>query len=302
MVEFRAFRAMRFRSVRDQPPVDAPPSWRARATDRAAEREVEVNVVHLLDPLGRPEDRSKYVRFAGSAALMAQWRRQGVLEVDDVPRHPVAGPFRAGLVPLDRTELLILTPIPPAEREERRRLLEATRAHFEFPVGLAEFDEDGTPVGPILVIEGGAVVEAAKEHRRARGARADGKAEEWVPIWLGDLRTESVRPHPIQLECPTNALPTEPFDLLAALAGNELGPWTPAQSPESTQDLGDSGHDCTREGRGYIRFPALNGEQAMRAFAMGLPIPWRVENVTAPMRAGAVMCAWADWRPAEAVS
>src|SRR5579862_7318601 len=43
------------------------------------------NIVHLTLPTGKIDDRSKFVKYARSASALAEWRREGVLALDQTP-------------------------------------------------------------------------------------------------------------------------------------------------------------------------------------------------------------------------
>jgi uncharacterized protein (DUF1015 family) len=117
------------------------------------------NVVHLTLPEKKSDDRSKYVKYARSAAALAEWRRQNVLKLEEAPvfyrytqRFTIPGDSQ-----LERTALIALIKTEPYEKgvvlpheqtfpkhkEDRLRILEATRAHLECIFGLYE-DPDGS--------------------------------------------------------------------------------------------------------------------------------------------------------------
>lgn len=117
------------------------------------------NVVHLTLPEQNEDDRSKFVKYARSAAALAEWRREGILVPEpqpvyyrysqtfsipgDIKRHT-----RTSLIALLKTEPYdkgIVLPHEqtfPKHKEDRLRILEATRAHLECIFGLFE-DESG---------------------------------------------------------------------------------------------------------------------------------------------------------------
>ncbi|MFI5384492.1 MAG: DUF1015 domain-containing protein [Fimbriimonadales bacterium] len=113
------------------------------------------NVVHLTLPESHPDDRSKYVKYARSAAHLAEWRRENVLVPEDQPAfYRYTQRFRIPHTPdlLKRTALIALIKTEPYEKgivlpheqtfpkhkEDRLRILEATRAHLECIFGLYE--------------------------------------------------------------------------------------------------------------------------------------------------------------------
>jgi len=117
------------------------------------------NVVHITLPEAKEDDRSKYVKYARSAATISEWRREGVLQLEDQPafyRYTQTFRLPHSLEPFTRTSVIVLlkcepyetgTVLPhertfPKHKEDRLRLLEATRSHLEEIFGLFE-DQDG---------------------------------------------------------------------------------------------------------------------------------------------------------------
>ena len=117
------------------------------------------NVVHLTLPEQKSDDRSKFVKYARSAADMADWRRHGALRKDHKPtfyRYRQAFTIPGSRQSFTRTALIALIKVEPYEKgivlpheqtfpkhkEDRLRILEATRAHLECIFGLFE-DEGG---------------------------------------------------------------------------------------------------------------------------------------------------------------
>lgn len=117
------------------------------------------NVVHLTLPESHQDDRSKYVKYARSAARLAEWRRDGILEVEGQPAlYRYTQTFRTAPGGDDyvRTSVIVLIKVEPYEtgtvlphertfpkhKEDRLRILEATRSHLEEIFGLYE-DPDG---------------------------------------------------------------------------------------------------------------------------------------------------------------
>lgn len=118
----------------------------------------EYNAVWLTLPEGSSEDRSKFVKYGRSATRLATWRRDGILVADDLPSL-----YRYTQTFLDPTEqrqrsrtcmICLLKTEPyekgvvlpheqtfPKHKEDRLRLLEATRSHLECIFGLY-LDED----------------------------------------------------------------------------------------------------------------------------------------------------------------
>lgn len=113
------------------------------------------NVVYLTLPESQPDDRSKFVKYARSAAALSEWRREGVLEPEakpafyryvqtfHIPRVPETF-TRTSMIALIKTEpydkgvVLPHEQTFPKHKEDRMRILEATRAHLECIFGLYE--------------------------------------------------------------------------------------------------------------------------------------------------------------------
>jgi uncharacterized protein (DUF1015 family) len=113
------------------------------------------NIVHLTLPEQQADDRSKYVKYARSAARLSEWRREGALRLEERPaiyRYTQTFTLPRELGPLTRSAILVLIKTEPYEagvvlpheqtfpkhKEDRLRLLEATRAHLESIFGLFE--------------------------------------------------------------------------------------------------------------------------------------------------------------------
>jgi uncharacterized protein (DUF1015 family) len=148
--------------------------------DRYAAKHPE-NVVWMTLPEQLPDDRSKYVKYARSAARLEALRRDGKLARDEAPSFyrltqtfEVPGATR----PLVREALVALIKVEPysagvvlpheqtfpKHKEDRLRILEATRAHLECIYGLYEDDggdayalvhgAPGEPVGDVTTEDG----------------------------------------------------------------------------------------------------------------------------------------------------
>lgn len=116
------------------------------------------NVVRLTLPESEPDDRSKFVKYARSAARLEEWRRESVLSPEAKPAfYRYTQTFDVpGLAALERTTLVTLIKVEPYDKgvvlpheqtfpkhkEDRLRILEATRSHLECIFGLYE-DESG---------------------------------------------------------------------------------------------------------------------------------------------------------------
>jgi uncharacterized protein (DUF1015 family) len=119
----------------------------------------EHNVVRLTLPEQHADDRSKYVKYLRSAATLAEWRRDGTLVLEDEPSiYRYVQSFKLPHIDeaYHRTSFICLIKVEPYEKgvvlpheqtfpkhkEDRLRILEATRAHLECIFGLYE-DPDG---------------------------------------------------------------------------------------------------------------------------------------------------------------
>lgn len=157
MATIRPFRGLRFTSKAGRlekltaPPYDViSPAER----DGYAARNPH-NVVHLTLPESQPDDRSKYIKYARSGALLAEWRREEILAPEPEPafyryiqRYEIPGTpemlERTAIIALIKTEpyekgvVLPHEQTFPKHKEDRLRLLEATHAHLECIFGLFE--------------------------------------------------------------------------------------------------------------------------------------------------------------------
>lgn len=157
MAVLRPFRGLRFSSsAGDLAELVAPPYDVISPDERQALfGHNQHNVVALTLPEQNPDDRSKFVKYARSAARLEQWRNEGVLALESKPAFyrytqtfSVPGsdqqfermclmatikvePYEAGVVlPHEQTF--------PKHKEDRLRILEATRSHLECIYGLIE--------------------------------------------------------------------------------------------------------------------------------------------------------------------
>lgn len=178
MAEIRPFRGLRYKA--EAGPIDslvAPPYdvINPEERDELALRS-EHNVVHLTLPQQNEDDRSKFVKYARSAATLGEWRRQGILTPELQPAfYRYTQTFRVHHLSPDsftRTSLIALIKVEPYEKgvvlpheqtfpkhkEDRLRILEATRAHLECIFGLYE-----DPAGNLYEALGSAAVSTAVE-------------------------------------------------------------------------------------------------------------------------------------------
>lgn len=160
MATIRPFRGLRYAATAG--PLDnqvAPPydvlSWEER--DALAARSPH-NVVHLTLPEQLPDDRSKFVKYARSASRLEQWRNDGALAVEAKPsfyRYRQTFSVPGSPDRLERVALIATIKVEPYEKgvvlpheqtfpkhkEDRLRILEATRSHLECIYGLFEDDD-----------------------------------------------------------------------------------------------------------------------------------------------------------------
>ncbi len=137
------------------------------------------NVVRLTLPDSESDDRSKFVKYARSGALLAEWRREEALlpedepavyrytQIFDIPRSPDSF-VRSSLIALIKTEpyekgvVLPHEQTFPKHKEDRLHILEATRSHLECIFGLFE-DPNRDIHGAIVGSAGGTPVETTSD-------------------------------------------------------------------------------------------------------------------------------------------
>ncbi len=155
----RALRALRYSSKAG--PLEqlvAPPYDVLSTEDRnRLASESPFNIVHLTLPESEMGDRSKFVKYARSASRLEQWRDEGTLELEQRPtfyRYRQTFTIPGSREPIERQSLIALIQVVPYDRgivlpheqtfpkhkEDRLRILEATRAHLECIYGLYEDD------------------------------------------------------------------------------------------------------------------------------------------------------------------
>lgn len=116
------------------------------------------NAVNLTLPEQEKGDRSKFVKYARSASRLEEWRRGGILRLEDAPSfYRYTQEFEIPGFPerITRTKLIGLIKVEPyskgvilpheqtfpKHKEDRLRILEATRTHLECIFGLFEDDD-----------------------------------------------------------------------------------------------------------------------------------------------------------------
>ncbi len=89
------------------------------------------------------DDRSPFIQYARSAAMWAEWVREGVVILDQELSTQTAevkgNSFHYGLLPLDH--LTQLVSVPPSAKDHLQRLLEATQLYSE-PIIVVPNGED----------------------------------------------------------------------------------------------------------------------------------------------------------------
>ncbi len=162
MAQIRPFKGLRYGAKAGElaslvaPPYDV--LSQAQRDEYAAQN--EHNVVQITLPESQDDDRSKFIKYMRSASRLADWRREGVLELESKPTfYRYVQKFNVPGEPekLTRTSVVVLLKTEPYEKgvvlpheqtfpkhkEDRLRLLEATRTHVESIYGLYE-DPDGS--------------------------------------------------------------------------------------------------------------------------------------------------------------
>lgn len=160
MATVRPFRGLRFSDEAGQlsditaPPYDViSPEQRENLAEKN-----DYNVVRLTLPESEEGDRSKFVKYARSASRLQEWRDKGILSLEEKPSFyrltqtfDVPGTGQT----MTRTKLIVLIKVEPyandvvlpheqtfpKHKEDRLRILEATRSHLECIFGLFEDDQ-----------------------------------------------------------------------------------------------------------------------------------------------------------------
>lgn len=177
MAKIRPFRALRYGPEAGQiaelvaPPYDV---LTPEERDELAKRN-QHNIVRLTLPESEPDDRNKFVKYGRSATRLAEWRKAGLLVLEDQPTlyryiqrfqtTPDSPVFERttfiGLLktePYDKGVVLPHEQTFPKHKEDRLRILEATRSHLECIFGLFE-DQDGIIYNELVHAPGRTLVE-----------------------------------------------------------------------------------------------------------------------------------------------
>ena len=164
MATIRAFKGTRY-SAEDISALVAPPYDVISESERAGfAAQSPHNVVFLTLPEQNADDRSKYIKYARSASRLEEWLRNAVIQVEDKPtfyrlkqtfKTPYGDEFtRTALIatikvePYENGVVLPHEQTFPKHKEDRLRILEATKSHLECIFGLFE-DPDRSILGQI---------------------------------------------------------------------------------------------------------------------------------------------------------
>lgn len=173
MATVRPFRGLRYTdaagSIAD---VVAPPYDVISASEREtlAARSPR-NIVHLTLPEQQADDRSKFVKYARCAAALEEWRRDGTLSPEPKPAfYRYTQAFDVAGERMTRTKLVTTIKVEPysegvvlpheqtfpKHKEDRLRVLEATRSHLECIFGL--YEDDDKAIHALVTGASGAIV------------------------------------------------------------------------------------------------------------------------------------------------
>lgn len=160
MATIRPFRGLRFsESAGPLGSLVAPPYDVLSPAERdLLASKSEHNIVHLTLPEQNADDRSKFIKYARAASRLADWRRTGAVQLEEQPSFyrysqvfnvPIAGHqlTRQSLIatikvePYEKGVVLPHEQTFPKHKEDRLRILEATRSHLECIYGLYEDDD-----------------------------------------------------------------------------------------------------------------------------------------------------------------
>ena len=160
MATIRPFRGLRYSATAGPLADQVAPPYDVLSSDErdALATRSSHNVVHLTLPEQLPDDRSKFVKYARSASRLEQWRHDGSLVVEARPsfyRYRQTFSVPGSPDRLERLALIATIKVEPYEKgvvlpheqtfpkhkEDRLRILEATRSHLECIYGLFEDDD-----------------------------------------------------------------------------------------------------------------------------------------------------------------
>jgi hypothetical protein len=147
----------------------------------------------LKNPERKPDDRSPFVRYARSAALWAEWVREGLVIQDEEASIPVleAGgfSFRFGIVPIQT--LSPLTSVLPSAKEHGQRLLEGIQLYTDPIVVVSKGDS-------YKVVGNHELFESARSYQADVARPGKVRASDYCLVALADEGyLDSIQPQPL---------------------------------------------------------------------------------------------------------
>jgi hypothetical protein len=244
MLELKAWRALRRTGDADQ--------LRGFLGPHSATSQPAVGgITKLARPESEPDDRSKFIRYGRSSAQLIEWRRSGQLEIAKSRAYVQESAGVRGLWALSKSEGIVSAIETDAKRkEDRLRLLEATRTQFE-PVIVLTTDESFAPhlngsatpfadvldqkisrfdspppsVTDLVAILGVEELEAARTFRNLRHAEPDA-IERFVLVLVLPALGTKCHPHSIALPEADDATILRAAEHLGELQESDIGPCT----------------------------------------------------------------------------
>jgi len=169
------------------------------------------NTVWLTLPESLPDDRSKFVKYARSSSRLTEWKREGILKAEEKPcfylylqtfTDPLSNRCLTrqaliALLKLEPYEKGIVLPHEetfPKHKEDRLRLLEATRTHLECIYGLYKDEEkhverylSSAPFETIATVRSSdGILHELKRCMDSQAIEKIAKAMESEKIWIAD--------------------------------------------------------------------------------------------------------------------
>ncbi|CAN1561043.1 Uncharacterised conserved protein UCP033563 [Fimbriimonadaceae bacterium] len=230
-----------------------------------------VNIGRLSSPEGQADDRSKFIRYARSAAQLADWRRTAILGTGRERAFVLdygTCRYLLALVRLDDLTPMVLTDVN--RREDRLRLLEATRTQLEPIMALTQDDQFDTwlngisgelignfgeanvfrvdaelpEISDAYIVGAVEEYEAALNFRRQRSNLEENAPEHFALVALGSFVGQKL--HPWSVGLPT----IESKDFLAS--ARRMGTLSPRTSEPLA--VGDVGFRVA-DGRAFVLSP-----------------------------------------------
>ncbi|MDX2065200.1 MAG: hypothetical protein SFX74_05605 [Fimbriimonadaceae bacterium] len=194
--------------------------WRPlRATGPAAPRATELK--ELIHPEAGGDDRSKFVRYARTAAKLMQYRREGALVPGEPKLERVDTPWGTVTIGLAAAAEIPMPVEPEIEsRDDRLRMIEATRTQFEPVILLATAPgrrESSALHVPAFALDRVEYLEAARRFRAQRRTVVSPAAEDYVLVAV-------LEPSPDRIWDSALLLPSAPLEALAAQLPDRGGP------------------------------------------------------------------------------